>query len=98
LGIGTGAGLGVENGWGSDPFCEVIIGGEVRISGRVYEVAKQVIVDDSKDNIRQAILSMLDCNLVFTSGGTGFFERDNTPEVTAEIIEKRADSLMVYVT
>jgi hypothetical protein len=26
----------------SDPFCEVIIGGEVRISGRVYEVAKQV--------------------------------------------------------
>jgi len=63
-----------------------------------YEVAKQVIVDDSKDNIRQAILSMLDCNLVLTSGGTGFFERDNTPEVTAEIIEKRADSLMVYVT
>lgn len=40
---------------------------------------------------------MLDCNLIFTSGGTGFFERDNTPEATIEVIEKRADPLMVYV-
>jgi molybdopterin adenylyltransferase len=57
-----------------------------------------VIVDDSKNNIKNAILEMLEYNLVFTSGGTGFFERDNTPEVTSEIIEKRADALMVYVT
>jgi molybdopterin adenylyltransferase len=64
-----------------------------------FGIAKQVIVDDSKDNIREAMLSMVgQCNLVFTSGGTGFFERDNTPEVTSEIIEKRADALMVYVT
>jgi molybdenum cofactor synthesis domain-containing protein len=40
---------------------------------------------------------MLDCNLVFTSGGTGFFTRDVTPEATAEVIEKRADSLIFYV-
>jgi molybdopterin adenylyltransferase len=63
-----------------------------------FHIAKQVIVDDSKINIKNAISEMLDFNLVFTSGGTGFFERDNTPEVTSEIIEKRADALMVYVT
>jgi molybdopterin adenylyltransferase len=40
---------------------------------------------------------MLDCNLIFTSGGTGFFERDVTPEATLEVIEKRADPLIIYV-
>ena len=63
-----------------------------------FHVYKQMISDDSKPNIKSAIEDMLDCNLVLTSGGTGFFERDNTPEVTSEIIEKRADALMVYVT
>ncbi len=32
--------------------------------------------------------------LILTSGGTGFFERDVTPEATAEVIEKRADSMV----
>ena len=62
-----------------------------------FGVAKQVIVSDTKEEIKQALLSMLDCNLVFTSGGTGFFERDVTPEATLEVIEKKADSLVFYV-
>ena len=62
-----------------------------------FQVVKQIIVNDTKDKIKEALLSMLDCNLVFTSGGTGFFERDNTPEATIEVIEKRADSLVFYV-
>lgn len=37
------------------------------------------------------------CNLIFTSGGTGFYSRDNTPEATLEVIEKRADPLVFYV-
>lgn len=35
--------------------------------------------------------------LVLTSGGTGFFERDVTPEATIEIIEKKADSLITFI-
>lgn len=54
-------------------------------------------MSDTKEEIKQALLSMLDCNLVFTSGGTGFFERDVTPEATLEVIEKKADSLVFYV-
>ena len=33
-------------------------------------------------------------NLVLTSGGTGFYERDITPEATLEVIERRAESLV----
>lgn len=62
-----------------------------------FHVHKQVIVNDEKDNIKESLMSMLDCNLVFTSGGTGFFERDVTPEATLEVIQKRADSLVMYV-
>ena len=62
-----------------------------------FGISKQVIVNDTKENIKEALLDMLDCNLIFTSGGTGFFERDNTPEATLEVIEKRADPLVMYV-
>ncbi len=56
-----------------------------------------MIVNDTKDSIKEALQSMLDCNLIFTSGGTGFYERDNTPEATIEVIDKRADPLVMYV-
>jgi len=62
-----------------------------------FDITKQVIVNDNKDNIKSALVSMLDCNLIFTSGGTGFYERDNTPEATLEVIDKRADPLVMYV-
>lgn len=37
------------------------------------------------------------CDLIFTSGGTGFAIRDVTPEATASVIDRRADSLSSYV-
>lgn len=33
------------------------------------------------------------CSVVFTTGGTGFSRRDVTPEATADLIERQADSL-----
>ena len=62
-----------------------------------FHVAKQVIVSDTKEAIKEAVLQMLECHLVLTSGGTGFSERDVTPEATLEVIEKKADSLVFYV-
>lgn len=55
---------------------------------------------DEKDQIKHALIEMCDemgCNLVFTSGGTGFFERDITPEATLEVIHRRAESLANYI-
>jgi len=64
-----------------------------------YEISEQIIVPDEKEKIKQALLGMTEkgYNLIFTSGGTGFFERDITPEATLEVIERRAESLANYI-
>ncbi|MDR3692658.1 MAG: MogA/MoaB family molybdenum cofactor biosynthesis protein [Fimbriimonas sp.] len=52
------------------------------------------IVPDEVDAIQSAILELChNCHAVFTTGGTGFAPRDVTPEATAPLLEKRADSL-----
>ncbi|CDW71322.1 molybdopterin biosynthesis [Stylonychia lemnae] len=65
-----------------------------------YNIIQQTIVSDDKEKIKGELLRMSDelkCNLVLTSGGTGFFERDITPEATLEVIERRAESLANYI-
>jgi len=52
------------------------------------------LVPDEIDQIQAAILDLCaTCHAVFTTGGTGFSPRDVTPEATAPLLEKRADSL-----
>lgn len=52
------------------------------------------LVKDEVEAIRTAILGLCPvCHAVFTTGGTGFSVRDVTPEATAPLIERRADSL-----
>lgn len=60
------------------------------------EVEKYVIVPDEKEQIKAAIMEMCDSlglNLVLTTGGTGFSQRDVTPEATLEVIEKQVPGI-----
>ena len=55
-----------------------------------FSIINSKIVSDDPDLITGVLEEFVskEINLIFTSGGTGCAERDNTPEVTKKIIEK----------
>jgi molybdenum cofactor synthesis domain-containing protein len=55
-----------------------------------FSIINSKIVSDDPDLIASVLEEFVskEINLIFTSGGTGCAERDNTPEVTKKIIEK----------
>lgn len=60
------------------------------------EIIEKKIVSDDYENVRRSLADLSardDVNLIFTTGGTGFSERDNTPEATLAVIEKNAPGL-----
>ena len=60
------------------------------------EVVGKLIVADDLEDLRNAIYVLTerdDINLIFTTGGTGFGPRDNTPEATQAVIEREAPGL-----
>src|SRR3982751_4333204 len=60
------------------------------------EVAGKLIVADDLDVIQDAMLAAAereDVNLIATTGGTGLAPRDNTPEATMAVIEKRGPGI-----
>lgn len=55
------------------------------------ELAAAEIVPDEKDLISQKLIHYADdlkCDLVFTTGGTGFSPRDVTPEATLDVSDR----------
>lgn len=60
------------------------------------EVHEKIIISDDFEVLRQTLYVLTereDVNLIVTTGGTGFAERDNTPEATRAVIEKEAPGL-----
>ncbi len=60
------------------------------------EVTSCIVVPDDLDLLKEAMINMSDkekVDLIFTSGGTGFSSRDNTPEATLAVIHKQAPGL-----
>ncbi len=60
------------------------------------EVVEKIIVSDDLEELKGKLISMAerdDVNLIFTTGGTGFSNRDNTPEATLAVIEREAPGL-----
>lgn len=69
---------------------------EVWGSERGWEVAARLVVADDRTAIVRALLRLVDreaCDLVLTTGGTGFSPRDVTPEATRAVIEREAPGL-----
>ena len=58
-----------------------------------WEVSVSSIVPDNLEVIKSTLISWVDfekLDLVLTTGGTGFAQRDITPEATLEIIDRNA--------
>jgi len=60
------------------------------------EIVEKIIVSDDFEDLRQTLFALTmrdDANLIITTGGTGFSERDNTPEATSAVIVKEANGM-----
>ncbi len=61
-----------------------------------YDVTYASLVPDDKDAISLELIKCADklrCDLVFTTGGTGFSRRDVTPEATLAVIERETPGI-----
>ena len=61
-----------------------------------YEVIHTSVLPDEKDQISAELIRCADdlkCALIITTGGTGFSQRDVTPEATLQVIEKLAPGI-----
>lgn len=56
-------------------------------------VGKYIVTDDLDGLVKLLKTSSLKANLIITTGGTGFSNRDNTPEATKKVIEKDAPGI-----
>ena len=77
-------------------------GGRIDESGAVaaelvqeagYEVVEKVILPDDGEALTALLCRLADedtADLILTTGGTGFSQRDNTPEATMRVIERPA--------
>lgn len=65
-----------------------------------YEIVYETIIPDEKDVIENKLKELADLHnidLILTNGGTGFSERDVTPEVTLSVITKEARGIAEYM-
>eukprot|EP01082_Thalassiosira_pseudonana_P010972 g10355.t1 g10355 contig4:1709650-1711696(+) len=62
---------------------------------------KKAIVADEIDDIKQTLLRWSEneaYDMVFTTGGTGFATRDNTPEATLMVLDRECQGLMSWAS
>lgn len=61
-----------------------------------YEVVSYQVLPDEKELLKTELIRLCDelnCNLVLTTGGTGFSGRDMTPEATLEVAQRLAPGI-----
>ncbi|PMP97168.1 MAG: molybdenum cofactor biosynthesis protein [Thermodesulfobacterium geofontis] len=65
-----------------------------------WKVVKYEIIPDEKDQIVNILKTWVDkdgLDLIITTGGTGVYPRDVTPEATKEVIEKEIPGIPEYI-
>jgi molybdenum cofactor synthesis domain-containing protein len=65
-----------------------------------WSVIKYKIIPDEKDQIVEILKNWADkesLDLIITTGGTGVYPRDVTPEATKEVIEKEIPGIPEYI-
>lgn len=61
-----------------------------------YEVKETLLLPDGKEQLKRQLIRLADqrqLDVIFTTGGTGFSERDVTPETTIEVCDRMADGI-----
>lgn len=61
-----------------------------------YQVISHVILPDDLSKLSQEMIRLTDdvkVNLILTTGGTGFSQRDMTPEATKQVIQREAPGI-----
>ena len=65
-----------------------------------YEVVAQSLLPDEGEALKAELIHLSDqvqCDLVLTTGGTGFSRRDVTPEATMAVAERNAPGIAVAI-
>ena len=66
------------------------------LEGKEYEITYYKIVPDEVNDIKAELIYLCDelkVDLILTNGGTGFSQRDVTPEATVNVIQKYAPGI-----
>ena len=61
-----------------------------------YEAVAYTVVPDDRENIARELIRLSDevgCDLILTTGGTGFAPRDVTPEATRDVCDRMAPGI-----
>ena len=61
-----------------------------------YEVVSRQLLNDDRKGLTDALIDICDhhrADLVLTTGGTGFSQRDNAPEATLDAIERQVPGI-----
>ena len=64
-----------------------------------YEVVGRSLLPDEGEALKAELIRLSDqvqCDLVLTTGGTGFSRRDVTPEATMAVAERNAEAIRAY--
>lgn len=61
-----------------------------------YEAVAYTVVPDDRESIARELIRLIDevgCDLILTTGGTGFAPRDVTPEATGDVCDRMAPGI-----
>lgn len=64
---------------------------EETLTAEGYEVIEGLLIPDEPEMLKRELIRLADqrqVNVIFTTGGTGFSPRDNTPEATEDVCER----------